>query len=161
MQQAHGLHLVRRSTTAMFGICSGFSTVLIIFFPITLVEASVALAGNVVFCRVFPSLHLQTWRVDMSLVMSPTQENVVSARGSKQHYIWRHVSTCGQLLWTQTKKCIVAKKVPVRLGWFVLFGCNWYKLGIGVSLLCRNDTQCRPRFGDIDTCRWHVGDIVG
>ena len=27
------------------------------------------------------------------------------------------------------------------------------------TLLCRNDTQCRPRFGDIDTCRRHVGDM--
>ena len=25
-------------------------------------------------------------------------------------------------------------------------------------LLCRNDTQCRPRFGDIWRCRRHVGD---
>jgi len=58
------------------------------------------------------------------------------------------------------KKCIVAN-VPVRLGWFVLVCCNWYKLGIRVSLLCRNDTQCRPRFGHIDTCWRHVGDIVG
>ena len=26
------------------------------------------------------------------------------------------------------------------------------------TLLCRNDTQCRPRFGDIWRCRRHVGD---
>ena len=33
-------------------------------------------------------------RGDMSLVMSQTQENVVSARVSKRHDIWRHVATC-------------------------------------------------------------------
>jgi len=32
-------------------------------------------------------------------------------------------------------------------------------LGVSGTLLCRNDTQCRPRFGDIDTCRRHVGDM--
>jgi uncharacterized Zn-finger protein len=31
-------------------------------------------------------------------------------------------------------------------------------LGMLGPLLCRNDTQCRPRFGDIWRCRRHVGD---
>lgn len=59
------------------------------------------LAGNVLFCRIFPSLHLpfadMACRVgDMSLVMSPTQENVVSARGLKQ--TTRHMKTCRDCL---------------------------------------------------------------
>jgi hypothetical protein len=56
------------------------------------------LAGNVLICHVFPSLHLQTWCVvsghvgNMSLVMLPTLRHCMSARVSKRHDIWRHVS---------------------------------------------------------------------
>jgi len=65
------------------------------------------------------------------------------------------MSVISWLLFELKHKNSMIAKVPVRLGWFVLVGSNWYKLGVSGTLLCRNDTQCRPRFGDIDTCRRH------
>ena len=69
----------------------------------------------------------------------------------------RHVGNFLIVVWAQTQKLYDAR-VLVRLGWFVLVGCNWYKLGMSGPLLCRNDTRCQPRFGDIWRCRRHVGD---
>ena len=63
------------------------------------------------------------------------------------------MSVISWLLFELKHKFSMLAKVPVCLGWFVLVGSNWYKLGVSGTLLCRNDTQCRPRFGDIDTCR--------
>jgi hypothetical protein len=80
----------------------------------------------------------------------------------------RHLTTCrgipdmsviSWLLFELKHKNSMVARVLVRLGWLELVGCYWYKLGIRVSLLCRNNTQCRPRFGNIDTCRRHVGDM--
>ena len=78
----------------------------------------------------------------------------------------RHLTTCrgipdmSVILWLlfELKHKNSMTKVPVCLGWFVLVGSNWYKLGSSGPLLCRNDTQCRPRFGDIWRCRRHVGN---
>ena len=50
------------------------------------------------------------------------------------------------------KNSMIAK-VPVCLGWFVLVGSTWYKLGMSGPLLCRKDTQCLPRFGDMSATR--------
>jgi len=65
------------------------------------------------------------------------------------------MSVISWLLFELKHKNSMIAKVPVCLGWFVLVGNNWYKLGMSGPLLCRNDTQCRPRFGDICTCRRH------
>ena len=80
----------------------------------------------------------------------------------------RHLTTCrgipdmsviSWLLFELKHKNSMIAKVPVCLGWFVLVGSNWYKLGMSGPLLCRDDTLCRPRFGDIWRCRRHVGDM--
>jgi len=90
-------------------------------------------------------------------VMSATRLDVVSAGCPKRHDIWRHVrgSVISWLLFELKHKNSMIAKLPVCLGWFVLVGNNWYKLGMSGPLLCRNDTQCRPRF-----INWLIVDSV-
>jgi len=117
------------------------------------------LAGNVFFWNVFPSLHLQTCLVsrrhvgDMSLVMSQTQENVVSARVSKRHDIWRHVATCLQDMSSNVCNNVIAfraqtQKLYGRVAnsyvWADLYlsaviDINWVCRGFFFHVLCRGD----------------------
>jgi hypothetical protein len=72
-----------------------------------MIHIGLSLAGNVFVCHVFPS-HFQTWCVvsatcrqhvgNMSSEMSPTWRHCMSARVSKRHDIWWHLTTCRQHL---------------------------------------------------------------
>jgi hypothetical protein len=96
------------------------------------------LAGNVLICHVFPSLHLQTCCVvsrhiadtSSSSVMLATWRHCMSARVSKQHDIWQHVATFEDI------SVVLSKTL-----WWLGYSYVWADLNltafIGINWVCR------------------------
>ena len=116
-----------------------------------------ALAGNVFFCRVFPSLHLQTW----SVMTATCRRHVGQGVETTQHL--KTVTTCLQMsaitwLLFEPKH----SKVLVCLGWLGLVGCYWYELGcrgLFFHVLCRCNMPFLEKLANITVSGRHVGNI--
>ncbi len=99
-------------------------------------------------------------------VMSQTQENVVSARVSKRHDIWRHVGkfpTCRIVVWVQTQKLygrVANSYVWADLYLSAVIDINWVCRGLFCVATTCNVGQDLVTFGDVGdmsaTRRRHV-----
>ena len=131
------------------------------------------LAGNVLFCRVFPSLQLQTWRV-----VSATCRRHVFGHVAKMlcrpggRNTW-HLKTCRDMssnvcnnviaIWAQTRKLYELRYsyVWADLNLSPVIDI-WYELGMSglfFHVLCRGDMPFLEKLADIWQCRQHFGDM--
>jgi hypothetical protein len=129
-----------------------------------------SLAGNVLICHVFPSLHLQTWRVVSATCLRSCRRlgdiacRLECLKDTTFDDIWRHLTTCRRHTDTQFSSNIKMygsySTCTFELTWTsAVIEINWVCRGLFLLVVCCRDMPFLEKLADIAVSGWHVGNM--